>query len=430
MRKKIIIILLLIVVMIGVLNYSNYVNAQSAFKIIVAETKANVKSITLLVTATDAESGIKKIILPDGNEVEKDTATYTIIKNGTYTFKAEDNAGNIAEKSITVSNIGNDDADKDNDRNDKDDKDNRNKKDKNNNEDTEKKPEVRNIPQDKFIARWKEHEIISEPEKINNNKYLFKINNLKEIKVKELSPRIYQWNEEKQKWVALATRINGNLVETYEKVNGYVAVFAVKQPSFSDVKSDDWFSGIADRANGFAIIEGYKNKDGNTTLKPNNTITRSEFYAMIARVFGALPKGQTTLYSTLDLKSPNEAEKILSNTEYKVADWAKPYAASLHEKGVIKEIDGYTDLRENITRVEAMAALSKLLNKVENVDNIDLNKFKDVQEIERYEDLSGEKVEIADIISGYEDGRLRPNNSLTRAEAITLIINALEKLGW
>ena len=56
--------------------------------------------------------------------------------------------------------------------------------------------------------------------------------------------------------------------------------------------------------------------------------------------------------------------------------------------------------------------------------------FKDVQEIERYEDLSGEKVEIADIISGYEDGTLKPNNNLTRAEAITLIINALEKLGW
>ena len=100
MREKIIIILLLIVVMIGVLNYSNYVSAQSAFKIIVAETKANVKSITLLVTATDAESGVKKIVLPDGSEVKKDTATFTIIKNGTYTFKAEDNAGNIAEKSV------------------------------------------------------------------------------------------------------------------------------------------------------------------------------------------------------------------------------------------------------------------------------------------------------------------------------------------
>jgi hypothetical protein len=495
----------------GIFSYSGYSNAQSDFKIIVASLDADepVESVTLFVTATDAQSGIKEITLPDGTKISDKNTTYTVTKNGTYTFKAMDNAGNEAEKSIEIKNIIEDLPDKGTIRiiakNEageiiktitqenmnlgvqvvsapeipgykvtgnfivtiwlkatepaeviftyKVDKNNNNEENnnKNNNEDNnsknndndsgkniEKKPEFENIPQDKFISRWLGSETVSEPSKVATNRYLIKINKeeLQNLEDRGLTPRLYQWNEKKQKWVALATRINRNLVETYdlvetyEKVNGYVAVFAVKQPSFSDVKSDDWFSEIADRANGFAIIEGYKNKNGNTTLKPNNTITRSEFYAMIARVFGALPQGQTTLYNTLNLKSLNESKKILNNTKYEVADWAKPYAATLYEKGIIKEIDGQTNLQKDISRIEAMDITSKLLKEVEKVNTVDLNKFKDVQEIERYEDLSGEKVEIADIISGYEDGRLRPNNSLTRAEAITLIINALEKLGW
>lgn len=62
-------------------------------------------NVTLTVTATDDLSGVKRIQKPDGTWVNGNSTTYAVSSNGTYTFKAEDNAGNVGTKSITISNI-------------------------------------------------------------------------------------------------------------------------------------------------------------------------------------------------------------------------------------------------------------------------------------------------------------------------------------
>jgi len=313
------------------------------------------------------------------------------------------------------------------------------KDEKNGDEISEKKinkPKIKNIPLNEFVARWEGHENISEepiyiPEKSKASTKIDK----KQIELmdqKELSPRFYKWNESKGKWVALATEINKDEkeIKTYDNVEGYVAVFAVKQPTFSDVKGNEWFADVADRANGLALVEGYAEKDGDVILKPYNNISRSEFYAMTARLFGALKEGDNSLYDVLELKPLDEADEILSSTNYDVDNWAKPYTAALYEKGVVKELKGQTDLKSDITRIEAMDLMTKLLKGVENIETVDLNKFKDAAQIEKYEKLSGEKVEIANIVEGYDDKTLRPNDNMTRIEALKLIINSLEKLDW
>ena len=315
-------------------------------------------------------------------------------------------------------------------------------RDKLDNDDSEKdvdknktnKPEIGNITPDQFVARWKGHEVLSqEPILIEEkSKAVFEVEE-KQINLmdeKGLSPRFYKWNEEKEKWVAMATKGDKNKIETYRDVEGYVAAFAVDQPIFSDVKGNEWYAEIADRANGLALIEGYTDNKGGTTLKPNNSISRSEFYAITARLFGAVQEGDNSLYEIVKLKSTDDAEKILFSTDYEVLDWAKPYIAALYEKNIIKEIEGRTKLDDSITRIEAIDALSKLLREVEDIDNIDLNKFKDSKEIREYEKLIGENVQIANVVKGYQDQTLRPNDNMTRIEALTLIINALEKLGW
>jgi hypothetical protein len=68
-------------------------------------TKKTNQSYDLIVNASDSESGVKRILQPNGEWVESDSLRYNIYQNGTYEFTAEDNAGNRKTKSITVSNI-------------------------------------------------------------------------------------------------------------------------------------------------------------------------------------------------------------------------------------------------------------------------------------------------------------------------------------
>ena len=66
------------------------------------------QDVIITATATDlgkVTSGIKEIILPDGNKVAGSTATFTAVQNGTYTFEAVDFMGNRQTASITITNI-------------------------------------------------------------------------------------------------------------------------------------------------------------------------------------------------------------------------------------------------------------------------------------------------------------------------------------
>ena len=63
------------------------------------------KSATLVVTGSDNLSGVKQIVLPDGNVVNDTKATFTTTKNGDYTFKVVDNAGNEYSQTVSVTKV-------------------------------------------------------------------------------------------------------------------------------------------------------------------------------------------------------------------------------------------------------------------------------------------------------------------------------------
>lgn len=63
------------------------------------------QNVTLTFTASDSESGVRRVQTPSGTWVNNHTATFTVTRNGTYTFVAEDIAGNTRSVSRTVSNI-------------------------------------------------------------------------------------------------------------------------------------------------------------------------------------------------------------------------------------------------------------------------------------------------------------------------------------
>lgn len=63
------------------------------------------QDVVLTVTASDNETTVKRIQLPDGSWLSGDTAVFRVSENGTYVFKAEDLFGNIQTKSFVVNNI-------------------------------------------------------------------------------------------------------------------------------------------------------------------------------------------------------------------------------------------------------------------------------------------------------------------------------------
>lgn len=65
------------------------------------EVKVELKTI-----ADTGASGLKEIVLPDGEIVKTfDDKSYTVTENGSYTYRIRDNAGNETVRTVTVSNI-------------------------------------------------------------------------------------------------------------------------------------------------------------------------------------------------------------------------------------------------------------------------------------------------------------------------------------
>ena len=62
-------------------------------------------NVTINVNATDSQSGVRSITLPNGNVINGSNASYTVSSNGNYSFVLEDYCGNKNNYIVTVSNI-------------------------------------------------------------------------------------------------------------------------------------------------------------------------------------------------------------------------------------------------------------------------------------------------------------------------------------
>lgn len=269
------------------------------------------------------------------------------------------------------------------------------------------------VSADKFVSRHKGNVPISNApiNRATNGVVTITLTNAEKSKLSNsLTPVIYKWDSATSKWIAMATKVNGNTLTTYKSAKGYVAVFGISQPKFADVKENDWFFRYIERANNLSLLEGSKDKDGILKANPNATISRAELYTMVSRLFGATTKGKSTLY--------NEFNYI---TEKSGKEWYQPYIQEYVNKKIISKMFTEKQASEEIKREEVVVLLTKMLELVEDIDYINMNDFTDTR---------GKNIKIANIIQGYEDGTLRLDNKITRAEALTLIINAIEELGW
>jgi|GEM_PF-3485549 len=308
-------------------------------------------------------------------------------------------------------------------------------------------PPVDDVPKANFLARWPGHvPLVAQAvkaggygptgEKITGKEFTVDItrsDRLAEAKAKGLEPRVYYWNQKFQKWVALASypAPDDKVVNAINDGNytGWVAVFGVRQPHFTDV-SGHWAEQVINRMNGLALVEGYPNPMDPASLDrpcgPDRDVTRAEFTAVLTRALGVLPADEQKLYQILTQPTPEEEARILAGMKG-VPAWAKGNIAVALASGLASGREpGDFAGDEAITRIEAAVMVSKALKRIPGYKPADLTQFKDAQDVPEWA-----RVAVADgVLGGYPDGTLRPNAHITRAEALTTLLRLLRALGW
>ncbi len=106
--------------------------------------------------------------------------------------------------------------------------------------------------------------------------------------------------------------------------------------------------------------------------------------------------------------------------------WAKNYISTLILNNIINGyLDGTIRPDNEITRAEIAVILAKSL-KLE-IKNTNVNAFKDYKTIPEWALSYVNQLNEKGIINGYEDGTFKPYNKVTRAELVTMVMKTFEQ---
>ena len=159
----------------------------------------------------------------------------------------------------------------------------------------------------------------------------------------------------------------------------------------------------------FSYVVGYE--DG--TVMPQKQITRAE----VATIFYRLLKE--------DVRDENTTD-VSDFSDVKSSDWYGTTVATLAEMNILK---GYEDgtFRPNapITRAEFAAIATRFFE--ETGATYEPGTFTDVTGDEWFAGAIMDAVNLG-LIGGYEDGTVRPNNNITRAEACAIVNRTLGRV--
>ncbi|TDF98654.1 S-layer homology domain-containing protein [Paenibacillus piri] len=194
------------------------------------------------------------------------------------------------------------------------------------------------------------------------------------------------------KFAVLATDKTGTATESAKPQTNDV--------DFADIKGHWAAASVRDLVK-LGAINGYPDK----TFKPNNNITRAEFVTVIVKAF--------------HLKS--EDGKNFADAS---SHWAKSAIATAASLGVV---NGYSEKAfgpdDLITR-EQMAAI---VIRAAQIDSADKNiSFSDSETVSDWARTAIAAAAAKGLINGYEDGTVKSKANSTRAEAVTVILRALE----
>ena len=176
---------------------------------------------------------------------------------------------------------------------------------------------------------------------------------------------------------------------------------------FIDVPAAHWAQAAIQRAAALGIVQG--NPDG--TYKPNAATTRAEFMTMLAKAF----KWQS---------DENEATELNFQDNDNIGAWAKDAIAEGLKRGIVTGYkDGSFRPDQEITRTEMIVMLARALG-IE-ASAIEQTSFSDDENIPTWGKGAVEALREQGLLTGRSGNSFAPNDAATRAEALVIILRAL-----
>jgi hypothetical protein len=185
----------------------------------------------------------------------------------------------------------------------------------------------------------------------------------------------------------------------------------VQTVTFADVPEDLWAGPYIDALATRGILKGFL--DG--TFKPNSSITRAEFAALLQKAFKQEPKSKVPNFKDVSAKF-----------------WASPAIQDSVKTGFLR---GYPNNifrpNQNISRVEVLVALVNGLKLSSTpASNAVLQTYKDAGQIPNYAKGQVSTATKAGLVVNYPNPNLlNPKRNATRAEVAALVYQALVKAG-
>ncbi|MBR6253581.1 MAG: S-layer homology domain-containing protein [Clostridia bacterium] len=179
--------------------------------------------------------------------------------------------------------------------------------------------------------------------------------------------------------------------------------------SFPDVDESHWAFQYITKLSDDGVINGYQ--DG--TYKPEGTVKRSEFLKLV--LASVMPKDV-------------DVDEIPTPFDH----WAAGYVGIAQNYGVINEGEYTLDnIEKPITRIEMarIIANADIIMKESSISKSsgDTVLFIDIGELSPQDLLLMDHCVSSGLIKGYEDGTFRPEKTMTRAEAATMIYRFIAK---
>lgn len=224
-------------------------------------------------------------------------------------------------------------------------------------------------------------------------------------------PAVYYYNEKLKKWIFIGGKANGKTITVDVKHFTKFGVFSYAPQTFSDLTTS-WAKPYANRLIGMGVISGYE--DGK--FRPDQPVTRAEWVKLLADAIGLPATSGATGFADDSL----------------IPAWAKAQVKAATDMGYVTGFDtkdgSVFNASQRITRAEIAVIAARVLKTAGIAPAGSSKTFNDASAIPAWALDAVNQTTSSGIVNGYPDGNFRPDDTLTRAEAVKVASTLLDAL--